>query len=255
MRALLQITLCGILATGIGMAQRGGGGGGMRGGGGGGFHGGGGMMGGGGFHGGGGFGGGGFRGGTGFGGFHGGVGINGFRGYGYGYGRGYYGGRYGYYGAYWPYYGYSYPWGGIGYGYSPAYYDYYSYPYPYVYDYSTPYYSAPYYSAPATIAYPQASTVYVERANPVTHDYDQYGQEVRPQSGSYGSSAASGSPIYLIAFKDHGIHAALSYWVNAGSLHFVNLQHEEHQAPVDSVDRALTLQLNAERHVQFNLPR
>jgi hypothetical protein len=37
-------------------------------------------------------------------------------------------------------------------------------------------------------------------------------------------------------------------------LHYVTLQHEQKQAPLDSVDRAITYRLNRERHVDFGLP-
>jgi hypothetical protein len=157
-------------------------------------------------------------------------------GYGYGYGS--------------PYLGYGYPYlGGYadGCGYDP-------------YDYSYGYTAAP----AVTVVYPQAQTmapVYVmpqpERANPVTHEYDQYGQEVRGGSSQAQTPAASGrasSPIYLFAFQDHVIRAANAYWVEGKQLHYVTLQHEERQAPLDSLDRALTLQLNRERQVPLQLP-
>jgi hypothetical protein len=35
----------------------------------------------------------------------------------------------------------------------------------------------------------------------------------------------------------------------------VTLQHEEKQVPLDSVDRGLSLQLNRERRVAFQLPQ
>ena len=64
-----------------------------------------------------------------------------------------------------------------------------------------------------------------------------------------------GRPIYLIAFKNQdNIRAAEAYWVTGATLHFVTLQHEQRQAPLDSVDRALTYRLNRERHVDFRLP-
>ncbi|HYW43154.1 MAG TPA: hypothetical protein VE959_09875 [Bryobacteraceae bacterium] len=234
MRVLSQIALC-VLLAGSAMAQRGmGGGGGMRGGGGGGFRGGGGI----------GIGGGGFRGGVGYGGFRGGlgfggVGFGGFRGGFYG-NRGFYGGLYG---GYWPYYSY-YPWWGYGYGYG--------------YGYGPEYYDsayAGYYNSPVAVVYPQqeqaqpTTTVYVERAHPMMHEYDQYGQEIRPQA-----SPAS-SPLYLIAFKDHSIQAAASYRVDGRTLHYVTLQHEEKQASLDALDRDFTQQLNRERGVQFSLPQ
>jgi hypothetical protein len=87
----------------------------------------------------------------------------------------------------------------------------------------------------------------VERATPVTHQYDEYGQEAAPASG--------GSPLYLIAFKDHNIRAAVSYWVNGHTLHYVTLEREEKQVPLDSVDRDLSIRLNRERRVQMQLPQ
>jgi len=38
------------------------------------------------------------------------------------------------------------------------------------------------------------------------------------------------------------------------TLCYVTLQHEQRQTPVDTIDRALTVQLNRELHVPFQLP-
>jgi len=80
-------------------------------------------------------------------------------------------------------------------------------------------------------------------------EYDEFGQETR-RSGASGAS-----PIYLVAFQDHSIRAAAAYWVDGRTLHYVTLQHEEKQAALDTVDRDLSMQLNRERHVQFQLPQ
>ena len=103
-----------------------------------------------------------------------------------------------------------------------------------------------------TVIYPAQAqtapdTVYVQRANPAVRNYDEYGQEVNPSSGG-------GAPIYLLAFSDHVIHAAAAYWVDGKILHYVTLEHEQKQAPLDTVDRSLSMQLNRERHVPFSLP-
>jgi len=218
------------------MAQRGGGGHG----GGGGFHGGGGT---GGFRGGGGIVTGGFRGG------YGGIGYGrGMYGnYGYGYGRGIYGG-----------YGYGaglYGWGGgLGYYGSP----YYGYGDDPSYSAYTSGYAPPVEYNPSpnvTVIYPaapQAQPVYDAPVRPMMRSYDQYGQEVDP---SGPASPSSGSPIYLIAMKDQTIRAAAAYWVDGRTLHYLTLQHEEKQAPLDSVDRGLSSQLNRERRVGFQLPQ
>lgn len=99
------------------------------------------------------------------------------------------------------------------------------------------------YPAPAQAA---PSTGYAERANPVVGEYDQYGQEIKPSGG--------GAPIYLLAFTDHTIRAAAAYWVDGKTLHYVTLEKEQKQAPLDTVDRDLSLQLNRERRVPFSLP-
>ena len=260
MKALIQLALCGALLASGAMAQRGGGGGHGGGGmGGGGFHGGGGM-GGGGFRGGGSFGGGGFRGG-GFngGGFRGGGFNGGFRGGGFnnGFNRGFRGGcwncgwGWGGWGGGW---GWGWPaWGwGVGAGWGGDWGDssYYS-------DYGAPAYQTQ--TQPnVTVVYPQqAQPAYVERATPVIHEYDQYGQ---PTGNSYGQSmggnsgGGSGSPIYLIATKDGSIHAALSYSVSGSSLSYTTIDHQQKMVSLNQVDRSLSERLNRERRVAFSLP-
>jgi hypothetical protein len=38
------------------------------------------------------------------------------------------------------------------------------------------------------------------------------------------------------------------------TLHYVTLQHAHKQAPLDSIDRALSTKLNRQRRVDFRLP-
>jgi len=215
MRLVLGLGLCFVLA-GTGMAQRGGGhmGGGFRGGGG--YRGGGVYV-------------GGYHGGYGYG-YHGYWGGYGYRGYGWGY-PGYY------YGGFWPYFSIGY-WSGL-YGYPyysyPYYYGYpYSYPYSYPYTYQQPGVTAVYPSASAVNAAPASSSVRVSNS-----------REVR---------ASNAPPVYLIAFNDRSVRAAEAYWVKGPTLYYVTLEHEQRQMPLDAVDRTLTVQLNRELHVPFQLP-
>jgi len=83
--------------------------------------------------------------------------------------------------------------------------------------------------------------------------YDQYGQEIRPQQQPAQQSITGSSSIYLIAFRNGEIRAAVAYWVNGTTLHYVLLDHAERTAPVDTVDRDLSFRLNQERHVTFSL--
>jgi hypothetical protein len=236
MKILLRIGICctlGCMLAGGLMAQRGGGGhgggGGFQGGGTGGFRGGGGIS------------TGGFRGG------YGGIGYG--RGLSYGYGRTTYRG-----------YGYGpaiYGWGG-GLGYYSPYYGYWDDPYysTYTSGYAPPVEYNP--SPNVTVIYPAApqaqQPVYDAPVRPMMRSYDQYGQEVDPSSAA-GPSNSNGSPRYLIAMKDQTIRAAAAYWADGRTLHYITLQHEEKQAPLDSVDRGLSLQLNRERRVAFQLPQ
>lgn len=240
------------------MARGGGGGGGARGGGGGAR---GGGFGGGGFRGGG-FGGGGFRGGA-----FGGRGFNGFNRFGFnrfGFGRGFYGGwgwGWGYpwlAAGWWPWYGGCYdPYScgsGDPYGASPAY-PYGAYPYADASPYDAGY--AGYNPAPnITVINPPPQTYAPPAAYPaVIRQYDEYGQEVPPNPAIGPPAANAQAPIYLIAFNGTSvIYAAVAYWVDGATLHYVTLDRQQRQAPLSTVNRALSFQLNRERRVPFQLP-
>lgn len=86
-----------------------------------------------------------------------------------------------------------------------------------------------------------------ETAHPVIHEY--------AQSEEYGIPLEQPNHpvLFLIAFQDKTIRAATTYWVDGGALHYLDTAHQEKEAPLSSVDRALSAQLNSERHVQFNI--
>jgi hypothetical protein len=255
MRLGSRILLCCALVVSGAMA-RGGGGGGGRGGGG---------FGGGGFRGGG-FAGGGFRGGGFVGGGWRGGSFGGFRGGTFGFGRfgfGFRGPRVIVGG--WPWWGWGTGWGWgspIGWGWSgwdSSYYD------PSYAGYSSPYagYADPYggnagfqTSPNVTVIYPPSQGfVPVPSGSAVIRQYDEYGQEVPPTTATAPPSSTAQAPIFLIAFNGTSvIYAAVAYWVDKGELHYVTLEHQERQAPLNTVNRSLTVQLNFERHVPFQLP-
>ncbi len=239
MRYVAQFLLAGLLVLPV--AARSGGGGH---GGGGGFHGA--------------ISGGGYRGTTG-GGYRGGYtgGVRGGYGYrgGVGYRPGYYSNyRYRYYGgfAYSPWL-YGYPYYGFGYGYD-------SYP-NYDYGYSYPTYGSDYYGsdsygyAPPAVAYPQQlppQNYYQQPpaapARSEIHEYPEY-------SATSTLRPAGEQPIYLIALKgQENIQAALTYWVEGGTLQYLNLQHQQKHVPLSLVDRDLSNQLNHQRNMDLRLP-
>lgn len=211
---LLKLFVLLSVISAVSFAARGGGGGGGSRGGGGGGAR---MGGGGGFRGG---GGGAFRGGGGV--FRGGGGFRsgGFRS---GFGGGRFLGGYGYYGYGYPYYAGYYGGGYYGYGY-PSYDPY--------------YYSDPY-----------AYTPYVSTTAPV-----QRLQYTAPQPAQPATSYYQAADFYLIAFNDHSIRAALSYTIQGDQIRWTSREHEEKEAPLSSVDRRFSEQINRDRHVEFRLP-
>lgn len=170
------------------------------------------------------------------GGFHGGGGgaVGGFRGGGGGF-RGGYGG---YYGGYRGFYGgYGLGFGlGLGYGWGwgyPYYYGYYGYPY-YGYD---PYYYGGYYG------YPQTYQPYTVPAAPAA--------PAAPATTSYYRTP----DYYLIAFNDHTIRAAASYQVIGDQIEWTPKEGGAVQrAPLASVDKTFTTQINRDRRVKMDLP-
>jgi hypothetical protein len=46
----------------------------------------------------------------------------------------------------------------------------------------------------------------------------------------------------------------MAYWAEGGTVHYGTLEHEQKQAPLNTVDRELSGQLNRERRVAFSLP-
>ena len=130
---------------------------------------------------------------------------------------------------------------GIGAGYwgYPSYYDYgygagYRYAYPPVAVIAPP---IPYYE-PAPVVISQSFA-----PPPVVREY-------RPPD-----SPVYREPIYLIAFRDHRIQAAVAYWVDGDTLHYVTRDREQRQVKLDEIDRPFSEQLNRDRRVDFRLPR
>src|SRR5579872_4194801 len=79
-------------------------------------------------------------------------------------------------------------------------------------------------------------------ARPVVREYGpDAGSGIRiygPQSSAEMTApVAEESPTFLIAFKDHTIYAALAYWVEGETLHYVTNQNTHNQVSLDLVDR------------------
>jgi len=90
---------------------------------------------------------------------------------------------------------------------------------------------------------------YVPDANGGIHVYGPQSSAAPPDT-----TVAEESPTFLIAFKDHTIYAAIAYWVEGDTLHYVTNQSTHNQVSLDLVDRELSDRLNRERQVDFRLP-
>jgi hypothetical protein len=110
--------------------------------------------------------------------------------------------------------------------------------------------------APGWSAEPSGSTIIINDGGrsyrPRREDSDpelRSAEPVRPRE-----ARPSRSPIYLIATRDGVIRAAVAYWVEKQTLHYVTLNNERRQIPLTELDRELSEQFNRERGVQFALP-
>ncbi|HLJ14550.1 MAG TPA: hypothetical protein VKV15_08655 [Bryobacteraceae bacterium] len=188
---------------------------------------------------------------------HGGYGMHGnFGNHGaYGYrGRGFHRGRSVFLGGF-----------GLGFGY-PYYYD------PFLFDpfyYDSGYYDSGYYSpypyGQGYASYPPAPEF---AEPPVVINQNFVPQPVQPamrtppsppppqpsQPNELESQTEYQPTIYLLAFKDSTIRAAVAYWVSGNTLHYVTREHETRAVPLAKVDRDFSIQLNRERHVDLRLP-
>jgi len=61
--------------------------------------------------------------------------------------------------------------------------------------------------------------------------------------------------IYLIALKDGTIRQAIGYWVQADTLHYVTPTSSVNHLSLGMVDRERSVELNAERQLDFDLKR
>jgi hypothetical protein len=54
---------------------------------------------------------------------------------------------------------------------------------------------------------------------------------------------------------DHSIQAAISFRVEGDQIVWTTREHVEKRAPLASVDRRFSEQINRDRHVEFRLPQ
>lgn len=151
-----------------------------------------------------------------------------------------------------PFYGY--PYYGYGYGYPGYYTDGY-------YPYDSGYYADPYaYNSYGNYgpSYGQSGyygdgSDYPQQQQPPVVINQNLGNPTPPIPGTGTESFYRRPDYYLIAFADHSIQAALTYRIEGDQIIWTTREHEERRAPLSSVDRRFTEQMNRDRHVEMRL--
>ncbi len=78
-----------------------------------------------------------------------------------------------------------------------------------------------------------------------------YQQPVREYQDPPPGRDAQGQMGTFIAFPDGTVQIAIAYWAEGSTLHYVTRDKVQKQVAMASIDRALTEQLNRERHLEF----
>jgi len=131
------------------------------------------------------------------------------------------------------------------------------------YGYSAPYGTAaapaPYYDPGNAAASQQPVIINQYFGGPAPAQTTPQAQAPAAPEANNATSAAPGDPIgnpqtyYLIAYKNHAIYAALAYWLEDKTLHYVTTQNTHNQASLELIDLALTKSLNQDRQVPFSI--
>jgi hypothetical protein len=69
-----------------------------------------------------------------------------------------------------------------------------------------------------------------------------------------GDPLVEPATYYLIAYKDHSMYPALTYWMEGDTLHYVTTQNTHNQATLSLIDVDRTYKLNSDRSVPFSVP-
>jgi len=72
-------------------------------------------------------------------------------------------------------------------------------------------------------------------------------------AGPYRSIMDEKATIYLVALRDGTVRQAIGYWVKDDTFHYVTPNSSVNHVSVDMVDRDRSVQLNAERNLDFDL--
>jgi hypothetical protein len=135
-------------------------------------------------------------------------------------------------------------------------------------------YTSPYAIAPGYAPPPASPTVIINQnfqTDTIRPQFRDYSNVPLPEPGVTlappvppappDAAAAPSTPladdqptIFLIALQDQTVLAAIAYWVQGDTLHYITLKGAQNTVSLSLVDRDLSKQLNGERHIPFRLP-
>jgi hypothetical protein len=67
------------------------------------------------------------------------------------------------------------------------------------------------------------------------------------------NKAKSEQPVTLLQLRDGSMYGLVDYWVEDGQLHYTTTYGGQNSLELDRIDLEKTVQLNAERGIQFVL--
>lgn len=100
---------------------------------------------------------------------------------------------------------------------------------------------------------PESTEPQAEKPKTQARVYPPSATAPRPAAPAPSPEEAERATITLLAFEDSSVIAALGYWMEDDTLHYVTKNFEKKSTPLKSLDKALSEQLNKERNVEFKL--
>lgn len=95
---------------------------------------------------------------------------------------------------------------------------------------------------------PPPPVTVTQPAHPMIHEYiQQDAQGILPERDTQQS-------LYVIALRDKTVETAMTYWVDNDTLYYLDANRQEKRAPLSSVDRDLSVRLNREHQMPFDIP-
>lgn len=79
-------------------------------------------------------------------------------------------------------------------------------------------------------------------------------QSAGAKTTSEDMNSSPSAPLYALAFKDHTVEAATSFWTDGLMLHYMTRQGAHVQVRLNLLDRDLTTKLNRMKNPEFSLP-